>query len=29
MARWTFNTINNPFKRCSGNDATLQRTREN
>ena len=29
MARWTFNTINNPFKRHSGNDATLQRTREN
>ena len=29
MARWTFNTINNPFKRRSGNDATLQRTREN
>ena len=28
MVRWTFNTINNPFKRCSGNDATLQRTQE-
>ena len=29
MARWTFNTINNPFKRRSGNDATLQRAQEN
>ncbi|MBQ9556622.1 MAG: TonB-dependent receptor [Muribaculaceae bacterium] len=29
MARWTFNTISNPFKRHSGNDATLQRTQEN
>jgi len=29
MARWTFNTISNPFKKHSGNDATLQRTREN
>lgn len=28
-ARWTFNTISNPFKRHSGNDATLQRTQEN
>ena len=28
MIRWTFNTINNPFKRRSGNDATLQRTQE-
>ena len=28
MARWTFNTINNPFKRRSGNDAPLQRTQE-
>ncbi len=28
MVRWTFNTINNPFKRHSGNDATLQRTQE-
>lgn len=28
MVRWTFNTINNPFKRRSGNDATLQRTLE-
>lgn len=28
MARWTFNTISNPFKRRSGNDATLQRTQE-
>ena len=28
MVRWTFNTINNPFKRRSGNDATLQRTQE-
>ena len=26
MARWTFNSISNPFKRHSGNDATLQRT---
>lgn len=29
MARWTFNTISNPFKKHSGNDATLQRTQEN
>ncbi len=28
MARWTFNTINNPFKRRSGNDTPLQRTQE-
>ena len=28
MVRWTFNTINNPFKRRSGNDASLQRTQE-
>lgn len=28
-ARWTFNTISNPFKRHSGNDATLRRTQEN
>ena len=28
MIRWTFNTINNPFKRHSGNDATLKRTQE-
>ena len=28
MVRWTFNTINNPFKRRSGNGATLQRTQE-
>lgn len=28
MARWTFNTISNPFKKHSGNDATLQRTQE-
>ena len=28
MVRWTFNTISNPFKRRSGNDATLQRTQE-
>ena len=28
MVRWTFNTITNPFKRRSGNDATLQRTQE-
>ena len=28
MLRWTFNTISNPFKRHSGNDATLQRTQE-
>ena len=28
MVRWTFNTINNPFKRRSGNNATLQRTQE-
>ena len=28
MIRWTFNTISNPFKRRSGNDATLQRTKE-
>ena len=28
MARWTFNTISNPFKRRSGNEATLQRTQE-
>ena len=28
MLRWTFNTISNPFKRRSGNDATLQRTQE-
>ena len=28
MARWTFNTISNPFKRRSGNDASLQRTQE-
>ena len=28
IARWTFNTINNPFKRRSGNDAHLQRTQE-
>ena len=28
IVRWTFNTINNPFKRRSGNDATLQRTQE-
>ena len=28
MMRWTFNTISNPFKRRSGNDATLQRTQE-
>ena len=28
IARWTFNTINNPFKRRSGNDAPLQRTQE-
>ena len=26
MARWTFNSISNPFKKHSGNDATLQRT---
>ena len=29
MARWTFNSISNPFKRRSGNDATLQRTQGN
>jgi hypothetical protein len=29
MARWTFNTISNPFKKHSGNDATLKRTQEN
>ena len=29
MARWTFNTISNPFKKRSGNDATLQRTQDN
>ena len=28
MVRWTFNSISNPFKRRSGNDATLQRTQE-
>jgi len=28
MARWTFNSISNPFKKHSGNDATLQRTQE-
>ena len=28
MVRWTFNTISSPFKRRSGNDATLQRTQE-
>ena len=28
MVRWTFNTISNPFKRRSGNDASLQRTQE-
>ena len=28
MVRWTFNTISNPFKRRSGNAATLQRTQE-
>ena len=28
MVRWTFNSITNPFKRRSGNDATLQRTQE-
>ena len=28
MVRWTFNTINNPFKRRSGNDTSLQRTQE-
>lgn len=28
MIRWTFNNITNPFKRHSGNDATLQRTQE-
>ena len=28
MVRWTFNTINNPFKCRSGNDATLHRTQE-
>ena len=28
MVRWTFNSISNPFKRRSGNDATLQRTHE-
>ena len=28
MVRWTFNTITNPFKRRSGNDASLQRTQE-
>ncbi len=28
-ARWTFNSISNPFKKHSGNDATLQRTQEN
>ena len=26
MVRWTFNSISNPFKKRSGNDATLQRT---
>ena len=25
MVRWTFNSISNPFKKRSGNDATLQR----
>ena len=29
MARWTFNSISNPFKKHSGNDATLQRTQDN
>ena len=29
MARWTFNSISNPFKKRSGNDATLQRTQDN
>ena len=28
LIRWTFNSISNPFKRRSGNDATLQRTQE-
>lgn len=28
MVRWTFNSISNPFKRRSGNDATLHRTQE-
>ncbi|MBQ6167066.1 MAG: TonB-dependent receptor [Muribaculaceae bacterium] len=28
MIRWTFNSVSNPFKRRSGNDATLQRTKE-
>jgi len=26
MVRWTFNSISNPFKKRSGNDATLRRT---
>ena len=29
LARWTFNSISNPFKRRSGNDATLLRTQDN
>jgi hypothetical protein len=29
IARWTFNSILNPFKKRSGNDATLQRTQDN
>jgi hypothetical protein len=29
MVRWTFNSISNPFKKRSGNDATLQRTQDN
>ena len=28
MVRWTFNSISNPFKKRSGNDATLQRTQD-
>ena len=29
MVKWTFNSISNPFKKRSGNDATLQRTQDN
>ena len=29
MARWTFNSIKNPFKKRSGNDVPLQRTQDN
>ena len=29
MVRWTFNSISNPFKKRSGNDAPLRRTQDN